>query len=96
LVAGNARPQAGYVAYYGPYYEQPNALVSIQANYTPASAAVQFGICTGNTMDSCFSWQAASNGTGNAGWQIDQAGYFYLAIWNQGLGTIDYNGVLQA
>jgi len=103
---GGAIPQAGYgirgsldggyIAYYGPYYEQPNALLSVQINYTPASATVQLGICTGTTQGSCFNWQPISNGSGSAGWQVQQAGYFYLAIWNQAAGSIDYNGVLQA
>jgi hypothetical protein len=87
---------AGYVAYYGPYYEQPGAELSLDISYTPASAAVQLGLCTAASFGSCFSWQSIPSGGGGAAWQVTQAGTFYLAIWNQGPGTIDYTGTLQA
>jgi hypothetical protein len=87
---------AGYVAFYGPYYEQPGAVLSLDITYTPASAAVQLGLCTDANFGSCFNWQAIPAGGGGAAWQVTQTGNFYLAIWNQGPGTIDYTGTLQA
>lgn len=87
---------AGFVAFYGPYYEQSGALLSLQMTYTPAAATVQLGLCTDATFGSCFNWQPIPSGGGGAAWQVTQTGNFYLAVWNQGSGTIDYTGTLQA
>lgn len=71
------------------FYLETGETVTIQANYSPASASVDFGLIA---PDSLFYPLRASNGSFKGAIQINERGEYILAIRNNSSGMISVSG----
>lgn len=80
----------GVAHLYGPYWYNAGDMVTISITWTPASNTFRIGL-TSQTSGIFYGCQV-SGGAGVCQLRVNQAGWYYLMIWNVGPNTAMYSG----